>query len=180
MDWPDILVGLVLAYGTYRGWRVGLIAELTGIIALGVAIVAAFTYPGTFDGFVHQRMNLGPGSAHVVGLCAYAGIAYAIVAAIGYALGRIAQLPLIGTVHAALGAALGLAKSTLFVWVVLYVALFFPLSRDLRKDLHHSWLVGAIASENAGLDGTLRSSLRNSLPSFVQPYSDDIFARHRV
>jgi membrane protein required for colicin V production len=176
MEWPDIAVGLILAFGAFRGWRVGLIAELTGIVALVAAIVAAFAYPGMWDGAIHERFNVGAGSAHVVGLLAFAGLAYFIVSAIGFALGRIAKLPIIGTANAALGSALGLAKSAIFVWAVLYVALFFPLSHDLRKDLHRSRLVSLLASQDEGLDDTLRSSL----PWFVKPYSTDIFARHRV
>jgi uncharacterized membrane protein required for colicin V production len=176
MAWPDIVVGLIFAFAALRGWRVGLIAELTGTLALFAAIGAAFAYPGMWDGLMVTMLHLGPGSAHVAGMFAYAAVAYAVVSAIGFALGRVAKLPLIGTANAALGSAFGLAKSMLFVWVVLYVALFFPLSSDLRADLHRSYFVAMLSSHDAALDDTLRSTL----PQFVRPYSDNVFARHRV
>ena len=176
MAWPDIVAGSIFAFAALRGWRVGLIAELTGTLALVAGIGAAFAYPGAWDGFVMSMLHLGSGSARVGGMFAYAVVAYTVVSAIGFALGRVAKLPIIGTANAALGSAFGLAKSMLFVWAVLYIALFFPLSRDLRDDLHRSRFVAMLSSDDAGLDDTLRSSL----PQFVRPYSKDIFARHRV
>lgn len=176
MVWPDIVVGLLLAFGAFRGWRVGLIGELRGTVAFAAAVVAAFTYPGTWDGFAHDRTGLGPGSAHVLALLAYAAAAYAVVFMLGFALGRIAKLPIIGIVNAALGASIGIVKTTIFAWAILYVALFFPLSHELRDDLHRSRAVAVLESPNERFDATLRSSL----PWFVRPYSSDIFARHHV
>jgi uncharacterized membrane protein required for colicin V production len=176
MAWPDIVVGLIFAFAALRGWRVGLIAELTGTLAIFVAIGAAFSYSGFWDGLAISMLHLGHGSAHVVGIVAYAAFAYAVVSATGFALGRVAKLPLIGIANGALGAAFGLAKSVLFVWVVLYIALLFPLSPDLRGDLHRSTFVAMLSSHDTALDDTLRASL----PEFVRPYSEDVFARHRV
>jgi membrane protein required for colicin V production len=176
MAWPDLAIGLVAAVGVWQGWRRGLISELTGTVAFAAAIAAAFVYPGMWDGFFAALTHLGPGSSHVVAMIVFAGVAYALVFALGALLGTIAKLPVIGTANGALGGVVGLVKTTVFVWAVLYVALFFPLSRDLRDDLHHSWLVAMLEQPNAKLDGTLRSSL----PWFVRPFSESLFARHRV
>jgi membrane protein required for colicin V production len=176
MAWPDTVALLVLIFGALRGWRVGLVGELTGMVALAAAVVAGFTYPGIWDGAVHERTNLAPGSAHVVGLIAYALAAYGIVFLAGSLLGRIAKLPIIGTLNAALGAAIGLVKMTILLWAVLYIALFFPIPSDLRRGLHDSHAVALLQSPNARIDDTLRSTL----PPVVQPYSSDLFARHRV
>ena len=176
MAWPDIVVLLLLLFGALRGWRVGLIGELTGMVALATAVTAAFAYPGMWDGFAQQRTGLGPGSAHVVAMLAFAAAVYGIVFMVGFAFGRIAKLPIIGTVNAGLGAAVGVVKTTIIVWAILYVALFFPLSRDLRNDLRRSRFVVVLETPNDRFDETLRSSL----PWFVRPYSADLFARHRV
>jgi uncharacterized membrane protein required for colicin V production len=176
MAWPDVAIGFVIAVGALQGWRRGFISELTGTVAFAAALAAAFVYPGNWDGFVATVTRLGPGSSHVIAMIVFATFAYAVVFAIGTFLGKLAKLPLIGTVNGALGAAVGLVKATIFVWVVLYVALFFPLSRDLREDLHRSWMVAVLEGPNARLDGSLRSSL----PWFVRPFSESIFARHRV
>ena len=176
MAWPDIVIGLGVVAGVVQGWRRGLIAELTGTVALAAGVGAAFIYPGMWDGAAQALTHLGAGSAHAIAMLVYAALAYALVFALGSALGLVAKLPLVGTANAAFGGLVGLVKTVAFVWVVLYVALFFPLSRDLRQDLHDSRLVAVFEGPNARLDTTLRSSL----PSFMRPYSESIFARHRV
>lgn len=175
-NWPDIVIGLIVLFGAWRGWRRGLISELTGILSLAAGVTAAFSYPGMWDGAVAEHTHLGPGSAHVVAMLAYAGLAYGIVFAAGQVLGRIAKLPLIGTANAGLGALVGVVQASVIIWAVLYVALFFPLSPDLRNDLHRSQLVAMLQVPNPRLDDTLRSSL----PPFVRPYTEEMFARHRV
>jgi uncharacterized membrane protein required for colicin V production len=176
MAWPDLAIGLVTTLGVWQGWRRGLISELTGTVAFAAGVAAAFVYPGMWDGFVASLTHLGPGSSHVVAMIAFAGVAYALVFALGAVLGTVAKLPVIGIANGVLGGMVGLVKATIFVWVVLYVALFFPLSHDLRQDLHESRLVAVLEQPNPKLDGTIRSSL----PWFVRPFSESLFARHRV
>jgi membrane protein required for colicin V production len=176
MEWPDVVIILAALFGAWRGWRRGLIAELTGTIALTAGVAAAFWYPGMWDGAVADHTHLGPGSSHVIAMLGYAALAYGIVFALGSILAGIAKLPLVGTANAAFGTLVGVVQAGVFLWAVLYVALFFPLSRDLRADLHRSKLVAALEVANPRLDGTLRSSL----PWFVRPFASGIFARHRV
>ena len=176
MAWPDVAIGLALAFGLWHGWRRGLIAELTGTLALVASLASGFVYPGMWDTFVRTHTHLGEGSAHVVALLSYSAVTYAAVYALGAVLGAVARLPVLGTANAALGATLGFVKTAAFAWLVLYVALFFPLSRDLRGDLHRSRLVAMLEGPNARLDGTLR----RSLPWFMRPFSQDVFARHHV
>lgn len=174
--WPDVAIGAIVLFGTLKGFKRGLIAELAGALALAFAVAAAFFYAGSWDGFVRGWTHLSPGPAHVVGMVFYAGAAYAIVFALGAALSAVAKLPLIGTANALLGALAGLVKAVVFAWAILYVALFFQLAPDVRADLHRSFLVSLLQIPNAQLDGTLRAGL----PEFVQPYAQELFARHRV
>jgi len=176
LAWPDILIGAILIIGALKGLKRGFVSELTGAIALVVAIVAAFRYQGDWDAQVAAVTHLGPGSAHVVAMSLFAFAAYAITVVIGLALGRVAKLPLIGTANALLGACVGALKAAVLVWAILYIALFFPLSPDLRADLHRSVLVATLTTPNAQLD----SEMRTSLPWFVRPFSASLFDRHRV
>jgi uncharacterized membrane protein required for colicin V production len=176
VSWPDIVIAIVLLLGTLSGLRRGLVGELTGIVALGAAIVAAFTYSGALDALVAQRTHLGAGSAHMVAMVIFGLIAYAIVLALGLVLSGFAKLPLLNIVNGIGGAGVGLLKSLLFVWVVLYVALFFPLSHDVRDDLHHSYLVALIQAPNARLDDRLQAGL----PPYVRPFAGSLFDRHKV
>lgn len=174
--WPDYVIGAILVVGGFSGFRRGFVGELTGAIALVVAIVAAFRYGGEWDGFVGAFTHLGPGSTHVLGLCLFGAFAYAVTVAFGVLLGRVAKLPLIGIANALLGACVGVVKAAVLVWAALYIALFFPLSPDLRADLHRSTLVAFLTSPNEGLDGSVRSQL----PWYVKPFGQGLFNRHRV
>jgi membrane protein required for colicin V production len=174
--WPDLLIAGILLVGAVKGFRRGLVSELSGAVALVVALIAAFRYPGTWDPAVAAVTHLGPGSAHIVAMALFACAAYAIVVALALLLRPIVRLPLMGTANALLGACIGAAKAAVLVWALLYVALFFPLSRDLRADLHRSTLVGVLTLPNAQLDDTMRASL----PWYVRPFAGSLFSRHRV
>ncbi|MEO6990567.1 MAG: CvpA family protein [Candidatus Baltobacteraceae bacterium] len=176
LGWPDLLILAVVLLGAFKGFKRGFVAELSGAIALTAAIVGAFLYGGQWDAWFVTMTHLGPGSAHVVAMFAFALLCYAVVAALGIALGTVAKLPLIGIANSLLGACVGVAKAALLLWAVLYIALFFPLSRDLRADLHHSPLVAALVAPNDRFDGMIRKAL----PGFVRPFSGFLFERHRV
>ena len=176
LGWPDVALGLVLIFGTLKGFKRGFIGELAGALALAFAIVAGFSYRGTWDAWLLEHANLGVGSAHIVGLALYAIAAYIVVRGIGAALATIAKLPVIGTANALGGAAIGATKTTVALWALVYVALFFPLTAVLRDDMHQSRLVALLETPNR----KIVENLRRSLPDFVRPFANDLFDRHRV
>lgn len=176
LTWPDLVIGAIALLFALKGWKRGFVSEIGGFIALAAAIWAALHYPGTLDQPAVDYLHVNPGSAHVVGMIAFALIVYVALLVVSIVLSRIARLPIIGLGNGAGGAAVGIAKALLGVWVVLYVALFFPLTADLRKDLHDSQLVALVTSENAQIDAVVK----NSMPWFVRPLVQPIFARHRV
>jgi uncharacterized membrane protein required for colicin V production len=174
--WPDIAIGAVLILGALKGFKRGFIGELTGFVALAFGLVAAFIYPGSWDGFARDWFHLGPGSAHVVGMIVYGSLVYWLVFTVGFVLSRVAKLPIIGLGNGILGAGVGFVKALLFVWVIVYIALFFPLTKDLRADLHQSWFIAVLQAPDERLDGMMR----NSLPWFVQPFAGPMFDQHKV
>jgi uncharacterized membrane protein required for colicin V production len=176
MNWADFVLGGILLIGAFKGFKSGFIAELTGIIALTLAIWAGFIYNGFWDGTIARLTHLGAGSAHVLGLIAFGGEVYLIVSVVGMLLARIAGLPLIKIGNALLGGCVGLVKAAAFVWAVLYIALFFPLPSDVRGDLHHSTIVSLLTQPNGNLD----EKIQNSLPDFTKFFTMPFFSRHRV
>jgi uncharacterized membrane protein required for colicin V production len=176
LAWPDIVIAVVVLFGALKGLKGGLVRELTGAVALAFGILAAFHYPGMWDGFISKYLHVAKGTTHIVGMVAYAIVAYAIVLALGTVLSTVAKLPLLNIVNALGGALVGALKAAVFLWIVLYVALFFPLTSGLREDLHHSSLVAELERPDAWIDTMLRATL----PSFVAPYADALFSKHRV
>ena len=176
MTWPDLVIGFIVLLFGLKGWKRGFVAEIGGFIALAAAIWAAIHYPGTFDAFFRDVVHIGEGSAHVVGMVVFALAVYVALMVISSVLSRIAKLPVIGLGNGLGGALVGVAKSLVGVWVVLYVLLFFPLTRDIRTDFHNSALVAFVTQENPQID----DFVRGTMPWFVRPLVAPLFARHRV
>lgn len=176
LAWPDLIIGAIVLIAALKGYKRGLISELAGAIALFAALITPFWYNGFADGALQSYMRLGPGSAHVVGMFAVGLATYVAVIACAWFLNRFAKLPFVGLGNAVAGAVVGLLKSAVFLWFILYVALFFPLSTDLRADLHNSRLVALLTQPDGRVDGAINSAL----PWFARPFLHPLFARHRV
>jgi uncharacterized membrane protein required for colicin V production len=174
--WPDLVIGGIALYFAWRGFRNGFVAELAGPVAIIIAGIAAFRYPGSLDDDVTRYTGLGPGSAHAVGTIVFAILVYAVVVMIAWVLDRVASLPGIGIINSVAGALVGAGKALLAAALVLWVALFFPLTPDLRADLHRSPLATFVTSPDAAVD----DAVRGFVPSFVQPTLDPLFDRHHV
>lgn len=176
MTWPDLVIGGIALLFALKGWKRGFVSEIGGAIALAAAIWAALRYPGTFDETAMRYLNLGEGSAHVVGMIAFAAIVYIALLVLSAVLSKVAKLPVIGLGNSAGGALVGIAKALVGCWIVLYAVLFFPLTRDLRTDLRHSQLVATVTQPNAQID----RFVRGTMPWFVRPLVDPLFQRHHV
>jgi len=176
LAWPDLVIITIATIFALKGWKRGFVSELGGAVALFVAILAAFWYNGSLDDLAQTATHLGPGSAHVIGIVTFALAVYLAVMALSFLLNRFAKLPVIGTVNAAGGALVGIAKALVGAWAVLYVVLFFPLAPDLRADFHRSTLAAIVTEPNAQFD----PMLRNAMPWFVRPFTAPLFARHHV
>ena len=176
MTWPDLVIAVIALLFALKGWKRGFVAEIGGFIALAAAIWAAISYPGTFDRTVQEVTKLGEGSAHVIGMVAFALIVYVALMVVSAVLSRIARLPVIGLGNGIGGALIGILKALIGTWAVVYVALFFPLTRDLRADLHNSQVVAFVSQDNAQIDAYMRSTM----PWWVRPLVSPLFARHRV
>ncbi len=166
MNWIDAVAFAFLAFSAWNGWRRGLISELFGFLALVAAGLAAFAYRGQLDGVTASTMHLGPGSAHVAGVIAFAALGYLAVWSVGFVADRIAKLPLLNLINGALGGALAVVKTVALLAVVDYVATLAPMSQDLRGDLHAS-VTGRTLN---GIDASIDDSVGRSLPGYLQPF----------
>jgi uncharacterized membrane protein required for colicin V production len=176
MVWPDIVILAILAFALLKGFKRGFILELSGAAALAVSLAVPWFYNGSFDAPVENALHVGAGAAHVIAMGCLAVAAYLAVFLFARILNAFAKLPVLGTGNAVAGALVSGAKAVVFLWVVLYVALFFPLSADLRRDLHRSFTVNILTSQNAAIDRAVIATL----PWFARPYAEPLFARHRV
>ncbi len=174
--WPDIVIGFIALVATLKGYSRGFISELSGALALFAAVIVPFWYNGMFDSGVMKFVHVGPGSAHVVGICLMGFATYVAVMLLAWILNRFARMPFVGLSNSVAGASIGLLKAGAFLWALLYVGLLFPLTPDLRGDLHHSHLVLLLTQPDERIDAAVSATL----PWFVRPVFRPIFERHRV
>lgn len=173
--WPDLIIVLVLAATTFKGFSRGFVRELGGALAIAAALIAPWYYNGAADGQIEAVTRLGSGPAHIAGMVLTGIVAYAIVLAIASMLNRIAKLPILGTGNAIAGAVVGFAKGALFVWFALFVTLFFPLDPTIRASLHDARLVGYFTQ----FDGPIDAAIENAVPSFARPLVAPFFPHQR-
>jgi len=176
LAWPDLVIGAIVLIAALKGYKRGFISELAGAVALFASLITPFWYNGFADDTLQVYLRLGPGSAHVIGMFATGLLTYAAVIILASFLNRFAKLPFVGLGNALAGATIGIFKSAILLWCILYVALFFPLSKDIRADLHSSRLVALLTQPDDRIDGAINSSL----PWFARPFLHPLFARHRV
>ncbi len=176
MVWPDVLIAAILLIAALKGLKRGFIMELSGALALLLSLVTPWFYNGVFDAPIQDAIHVGPGAAHVIALFAVGAGTYLAVMLVARALNTIAKLPVLGTGNALAGAAVGLFKGAVFVWLLLYVALFFPLSPEIRHDFHRSVLVAYFTRPDESIDAKISATL----PWFARPLLRPVFDRHRV
>ncbi len=174
--WPDIVIVLVALLGAAKGYSRGFVSEIAGAIAIVLGLFAPWWYRGAADGTLESTFHLAPGIAHIVGMILSGVAVYAIVMAAAWIVNRFAKLPLVTIANSLAGAVVGVLKSAVFLWFVLFVALFFPLTPGLREDMHRAKLVGYLTSPNVFIDGAIVTIAPQPIRSVVAPY----FARHRV
>ena len=174
--WPDIVAAIVAVLGAIKGYSRGFVSEVAGAIAIFLALLAPWWYRGAADDTLRQTFHLAPGVAHIVGMILSGIAVYAIVLAAAWIVNRFAKLPLISIANSLAGAAVGIIKSAIFLWFVLFIALFFPLTPGLRSDLHRSKIVAYLTMPNLYIDDTLVAVTPQPVRSMIAPY----FARHRV
>jgi uncharacterized membrane protein required for colicin V production len=174
--WPDVVIFIVLAIATYKGYSRGFVSELGGAVAVTAALVTPWFYNGFLDSQIEGITKLGPGSAHVIGMFGTGLLTYVAILIVARMLGAIARLPILGLGNALGGAVIGFAKGAILLWVVLFVALFFPLSPDIRAGLHQSRLSPYLVSYDATIDDAILSTV----PWFARPFVLPYFRRHHL
>lgn len=176
LDWVDTLIVVILLIGMMKGFARGFVGELGGVVAVVAALIAPWYYNGSFDQWLEKNVHLGQGSAHVVGMFLTGLLTYIIVLAVAWVVGRIAKLPFFNIFNSGGGAIVGLLKSAVLIWFILFVALYFPLSKDLRYDLHKSLLAYTFVNP----DPTIDKNIRSVIPWYARPAMQPYFSRHHL
>lgn len=173
--WPDVVVVMVLAVGTLKGYSRGFVKELGGIAAIAAGLILPWYYTGAADAQIKALTHLNAGAAHVTGMICTGIVAYVVVLVVASILGRIAKLPLLGLGNALAGAVAGFAKSATLIWAVLFIALLFPLNHQIRASLRDARLVPYFTE----FDDAIDVAIANAVPPPVRPLLSPLFDQRR-
>jgi uncharacterized membrane protein required for colicin V production len=174
--WPDVVVVLVVAAATFKGFSRGFVSELGGVVAIAAALIVPWFYNGSADAQIEAYTKLGAGPAHVTGMVLTGIFAYVVVLVAASILKRLARLPILGTGNAIAGALVGFAKGAILVWLIVFFALFFPLTPPIRASLKASRLVPSFTT----FDGAVDTAIENTIPQFARPLVVPLFEHHSL
>ncbi len=119
MLWIDIILGIFLVMGIFRGLRNGLIVELASLVSLLLGILVAIKFSHLMVNFLHQKFNWNPEKIKVVGFALTVILVLIVVGIVARLLTGVANFAQLGLLNKLLGAILGLFKTILILSVLL-------------------------------------------------------------
>ena len=121
MNYLDLFLGLSLIIGLYKGFKHGIIIELSTLFSFGLGIWAGIHFSDFFSAFLKSTFHW---NSPYLGLLSFIFIFVAIVIGV-YGLAKLiayfARALTLGTINRLLGAAFGTLKFALIVSVILYM-----------------------------------------------------------
>lgn len=119
MNYLDIFLGSILAYGLIRGLFKGLILELSSLLALIVGIYGALHFSHILGDFLQQYTNWNPNNLRLVAVIGTFILLLLGVTLLGKMLTKVAKLAALGMLNRMLGGIFGLLKMILITGVLM-------------------------------------------------------------
>lgn len=179
MNWVSVVLIVVIAWITWRGYATGFVRELVGLCALIIAIPLAGVL---YDDF---GANLEPivDSEALANLIGFLGILGGVVVGgqvAAHLLKRTVDLLNLGWADDWAGAAFGFLKAALLCQIVLLALVVFP-KPDLRDDIDGSAVADVLLDTMPMTLALLPSQFEDGLDSFMDGMSDGVeAARERL
>ncbi len=130
MSFLDIVLGLLLAYGLYKGLKNGLFVELASLIALIAGIFGAIRFSYIAGDYLHEHMQW---DERYINLAAFIATFIAIVILVhlaGKLLTRIADFAMLGLLNKIAGGLFGTLKVAIILGALL---IFFERVQFFRR-----------------------------------------------
>ena len=141
MNFLDLILLIVLSWLTFKGWRIGLVRSLVGLVSLVLAYGFALSYGSTAAAMIAgENAEVGPG-ATLIGFL----LVFVITMGICYVAGRILHTVLqatpLGAINAIGGAAFGLAQALLILGLATILIRAYPPHSTLPGYIDNAALV---------------------------------------
>ena len=119
MNLLDIILGLLLAYGLYKGFKNGLFVEVASLIALIAGIFGAIHFSYIAGDYLHQNMQWDERYINIASFIITFIIIVLLVHVAGKFLTRIADFAMLGLLNKLAGALFGTLKIAVIVGALL-------------------------------------------------------------
>ena len=171
MSGLDIALGLVLAFGLWRGLRTGALVQIAGTVGWALGFVAATALMGPVGEAVAASLGVSERTAPVLGFVVVLGATLAGLAVAARVLRKTLQAIKLGSLDTAAGGAVGALRAAFGLSVVLLTSSFAPIpgggpllvSADERRESLLYDPIEALAPEVWGAVRTVTPGLQAAL-----------------
>ncbi len=140
MNLVDIVLGLGLLWSTLRGWRIGLVRSVIGLLGLFLAYGLALVYGRDAAAWLVGGSPDGHTAAALLGFLSVFLLVLAACAIGGRIVRGVLHLSPLGLVDAAVGAAAGLGQGVLVLGLLTILLRAHPLHSRLPESIDNSTL----------------------------------------
>ncbi len=119
MSGLDILLGIVLVLGLYKGFKKGLFVEVASLVGLVAGVFGAVYFSYIIGSLLADNVNWEPKYVSLVAFAATFGIIVVVIAMAGKMLGKIADFAGLGIINKILGSAFGGLKMALILSIAI-------------------------------------------------------------
>ena len=122
MNWIDLVLGLLLVYAFYKGFKNGLIIELTSLLALILGLFLAYSFSDKTATVLDQWVDWSDTSLSIVAFLLTFLLVVILINLLGKAISKLIGMMALGLMNKLAGGIFGLIKVLIFISVLFIVA----------------------------------------------------------
>lgn len=119
MNFLDIIIGLFLAWGLYKGIKNGLLLELASLAALVIGIYAAIHFSFIVGDYLMEKWEWNESTINIIACILTFIIVVLIINLIGKLLTKVAKAAMLGGLNKIAGAVFGALKMAIIIGALL-------------------------------------------------------------
>lgn len=134
MNFIDIILAVFLAWGLYKGFRKGLVIEITSLVALVLGVYGGIHFSDSVADFLRKQFDWQTEYLHIISFAiTFIGIIF-IVYTIGKIIEKVIDIVALGLVNKIAGGAFGLLKVAFILSVILIIVESFDKKANLINE----------------------------------------------
>ncbi|MAW95865.1 MULTISPECIES: CvpA family protein [unclassified Leeuwenhoekiella] len=119
MNYLDIILGVILLIGLYKGIKNGLLIEIASLLALILGVYGAIHFSFYAADYLNERTDWEPATLNLIAFALTFIVIVLIISLAGKLLTKLASIIMLGILNKILGGAFGLLKSAFILSVIL-------------------------------------------------------------